>query len=104
MTTTYERDGAALLMAAKVMLDPTRIGILRVIRERTHLCEDMAGFTGIHVSDIIEATGLPQPLVSKHLHRLLEAGLVTQCRRGQWIYYLRDEDRIAKVKEFIGRV
>lgn len=102
MTVTSDQEDTPLLDAARVMLDPTRLEILAVIRSRTHLCEDLDDFTGIHVSDIIEATGLAQPLVSKHLARLRSAGLVVPRRRGQWIYYLRDEPRIESVKEFVA--
>lgn len=100
MTATSELTSARLLAAARVMLDPTRIEILHVIRERSHLCEEIDGFTGIHVSDIVETIRIPQPMVSKHLIRLREAGLVTAHRRGQWIYYLRDEVHITQVKAF----
>ncbi|WP_024588302.1 metalloregulator ArsR/SmtB family transcription factor [Aliihoeflea sp. 2WW] len=39
--------------------------------------------------------GLSQSSVSAHLAALSEAGLVTQRRVGQWIFYKRDEDAIA---------
>ncbi|MCO6386798.1 helix-turn-helix transcriptional regulator [Aliihoeflea sp. 40Bstr573] len=39
--------------------------------------------------------GLSQSSVSAHLAALSEAGLVTQRRVGQWIFYKRDEAAIA---------
>lgn len=39
------------------------------------------------VSDVVEATGLPQPLVSHHLRILRDAGLARPDRRGTFIYY-----------------
>jgi ArsR family transcriptional regulator len=39
--------------------------------------------------------GLSQSSVSAHLAVLSDAGLVTQRRVGQWIFYKRDEDAIA---------
>jgi DNA-binding transcriptional ArsR family regulator len=44
------------------------------------------------VSELIESTGLSQPLVSWHLRRLRSAGLVTSERSGrESIYTLRTE-------------
>jgi len=42
------------------------------------------------VCDLIDELGLPQPLVSYHLRKLREAGLVRARRDAQWIYYSLD--------------
>jgi ArsR family transcriptional regulator len=42
------------------------------------------------VLDLIEELQLPQPLVSYHLRKLREAGLVVTRRRAQWIFYSLD--------------
>jgi ArsR family transcriptional regulator, arsenate/arsenite/antimonite-responsive transcriptional repressor len=39
------------------------------------------------VCDLETAIGLRQSLVSFHLKVLKEAGLVTDARRGRWVYY-----------------
>lgn len=62
-----------------VLADPTRRDILR------RLLDGEAA-----VSDLVDALGLTQPTVSKHLARLLEAGLVTVREDGRnRIYALR---------------
>jgi DNA-binding transcriptional ArsR family regulator len=41
----------------------------------------------LRVSDIVEATGLSQPNVSKHLACLWGCGLVAREKRGREVYY-----------------
>jgi ArsR family transcriptional regulator len=42
------------------------------------------------VGDLIAALALPQPLVSYHLRRLREMGVVRRRRHAQWIFYSLD--------------
>lgn len=44
------------------------------------------------VCDLIDDLGLPQPLVSYHLRKLRDAGLVRARRDAQWMYYSLDPD------------
>ncbi|MHB0980798.1 MAG: ArsR/SmtB family transcription factor [Thermoleophilia bacterium] len=60
----------------KALSEPTR---LRVVLALTEQCRP--------VSDIAEATGLPQPLVSHHLRILRDAGIAKPDRRGNHVYY-----------------
>ena len=48
------------------------------------------------VNDIMNTLGLPQPLVSYHLRKLRESGLVSNRRDRQWIFYSLDEDAWGK--------
>lgn len=60
----------------KVLADPARLNILSAMRsgERT-------------VSDIVEATGLGQTNVSKHLQLLHAQGFVSRRKDGLYSYY-----------------
>ena len=60
----------------KVLADPARLNILSTMRsgERT-------------VSDIVEATGLGQTNVSKHLQLLHAQGFVSRRKDGLYSYY-----------------
>lgn len=89
------REGLAALA------DDTRLRILYQLRVRHEHCQDMAGYAGIHVADLVEALGLSQPAVSKHLAVLRGAGLVTVTRRGTRSYYQRDEAAIERLKTAI---
>ena len=70
MTTTFE-----------VVAEPTRRRILDLLRERSR-----------PVGELVELSGLSQPLVSKHLRVLRDAGLVRvrQDAQQRW-YELRPE-------------
>jgi ArsR family transcriptional regulator len=47
---------------------------------------------------IASKLGVSQPTASEHLKVLSQAGLVRGKRIKQWIFYRRDEKRIAEVK------
>ncbi len=81
--------------------DPTRLLILRELKERHERCEHLEDYLGIHVTDLTEAAGLSQPAVSKHLSVLRSSGLVRVQKRGQWSYYTRDEEALDKAKNLI---
>lgn len=67
-------EPAARLLA--ILADPNRLHILRVLTED---CQ--------HVTDIVSATGLPQPLVSHHLRVLKNHGLAKSERQGSYTTY-----------------
>ena len=60
--------------------DPNRLRIVRVLTED---CQ--------HVSDIVKATGLPQPLVSHHLRVLKDRGIAKSERQGSYTTYCLSE-------------
>ncbi|MFF2890137.1 ArsR/SmtB family transcription factor [Paenibacillus sp. NPDC057967] len=67
----------------KLLGDKTRLTIVAMLKERT-LC----------VCDIVELLETSQPNASQHLRKLKAAGLVSESRKGQWIYYsLHIEDK-----------
>ncbi len=51
---------------------------------------------------IAEKLGVSQPTCGEHLKVLSRAGLVRGTRIKQWVFYRRDEARIAEVKELLG--
>ncbi len=61
------------------------------------LVED--GVCGIFIA---EKLGISHPTLSEHMRVLAQAGLVTPKRIKQWIFYRRDEARIAAAKAMIG--
>ena len=80
------RDGVA---TAALIADPTRAGILAMLREGPHCVCEMAA-----------ALGERQNNVSNHLARLRDAGLVRVSRApadGRRAYYERDETACAAV-------
>ncbi|GAA4818404.1 MULTISPECIES: ArsR/SmtB family transcription factor [Tomitella] len=80
-----EAPDAALLDAAGALLRalsaPARMAIVLRLREND-CC----------VHDLVDALGLPQPLVSQHLRVLKSSGVVTGERAGREVrYHLMDE-------------
>ncbi len=65
-----------VLEICKALADPNRLRILMSFQKR-ELC----------VCEITEMLGLAPSTVSKHLLILKQAGLVTNLKRGRWIYY-----------------
>ncbi|MEA2598056.1 MAG: ArsR family transcriptional regulator, arsenate/arsenite/antimonite-responsive transcriptional [Thermomicrobiales bacterium] len=74
--------------ALKFLSDKNRLRILSSLT-RSETC----------VADLIDALGIPQPLVSYHLGKLRKLGLVRARRDAQWVYYSLDPDAWAN---FIG--
>jgi ArsR family transcriptional regulator len=51
---------------------------------------------------IAQKLGVSQPTCGEHLRVLAQAGLVRGTKIKQWVYYQRDEDRIAEVKAVLS--
>jgi ArsR family transcriptional regulator len=62
--------------ALRFLSDGNRLRILSILARRESC-----------VCELIEQLGLTQPLMSYHLRRLREAGLVRSRRKAQWVYY-----------------
>jgi ArsR family transcriptional regulator, arsenate/arsenite/antimonite-responsive transcriptional repressor len=69
----------AAVETLKFLSDGNRLRILKILSQRESC-----------VCELIEQIGLTQPLVSYHLRRLRDAGLVRTRRKAQWVYYSID--------------
>ena len=49
------------------------------------------------VTDIVESTGLSQPLVSHHLRTLKKNGILTTTRKGAFILYSLKDSRLINI-------
>jgi DNA-binding transcriptional ArsR family regulator len=54
------------------------------------------------VSEVVEAVGMPQPSVSKHLSVLLKVGVVTVTRNGQMRMYRLNGRSLKPVHDWAG--
>jgi DNA-binding transcriptional ArsR family regulator len=70
----------------RMLADPTRLAILRVL---------MAGERS--VGQVVEETGRGQANVSKHLKLLAEAGLVARRKAGLQVFYRLDDPLVEKL-------
>jgi ArsR family transcriptional regulator len=69
-----------MLFAA--LANTTRLRCLLLLLQHEELC----------VCELTHVIGAAQPNMSRHLAQLREAGLVTDRREGQWIYYQLDPE------------
>ncbi len=60
-----------------VLSHPMRLRALVLIKQFDELC----------VCELTHALALAQPVISRHLAQLKEAGLLVSRRQGLWIYY-----------------
>ena len=51
---------------------------------------------------IADKLGVTQPTCGEHLKVLSRAGLIRGKKIKQWVFYRRDEDRIAQAKQTLG--
>lgn len=54
------------------------------------------------VADLVEALELSQPTVSHHLKVLTDAGLLRRDRRGSWVWYSVNAERLEELRALLG--
>lgn len=65
-----------------VLSHPMRLRALILIKQLDELC----------VCELTHSLGLAQPVISRHLAQLKQAGLLLSRRQGLWIYYRLNDD------------
>lgn len=83
-------EAAELARGFRALGDPVRLRVLSM------LAAAPAG--EICVCDLVGPLGKTQGTISHHLKILSEAGLVHGDRRGKWVWYSLDRDRLADLK------
>lgn len=86
-----------MLLQCKALANETRLSILEWLKDPAAHFAIPAGETldhGVCAGLIQQRAGTSASTVSAHLAVLHRAGFLQATRRGQWIYYRRDEDRI----------
>lgn len=76
---TTDVDVGQIARSFKALADPTRQRILLLLQERERC-----------VGELVEEFNLSQPAISRHLAVLKNAGLVTDRREGQQVFYALD--------------
>ncbi len=80
------------------LLDP-RLRLLRAAGDAARLALlDRLSLGEASVGTLVSALGIPQPLVSRHLRILREAGWLRDERRGQRVYYRLDPLAVQTVR------
>ena len=81
-------EGAKLF---KALADETRLSIIRQLAEQREVC----------ACDFQACCDLAQPTVSHHLRVLREVGLVNAAKRGLWVYYSLNRERLEAVRSWL---
>ncbi|WP_077305813.1 ArsR/SmtB family transcription factor [Terribacillus halophilus] len=79
MATTQSLSTGTLTETLKILHDPTRLLLLKLLTEKEYC-----------VCELVEMFDISQPAVSQHLRKYRQAGLVIEEKRGQWRYYQFD--------------
>jgi ArsR family transcriptional regulator len=89
------RSNATRLAAAFAALgDPVRLRLFSLIAA--------CGDAETCACALVKPTGRSQPTVSHHLKVLREAGLITSTKRGTWVWYRVDPQRLAELQSILG--
>jgi ArsR family transcriptional regulator len=91
-------------LAADSTWDPLGLGsLLRILSDPTRLrILDYLALGDCCVCEIVQAIGIPQPLLSHHLRVLRDNGFVRDRRSGRWMYYSVIPERLATISEFLA--
>lgn len=82
-----------LAAVAKAMSEPLRIRILDVLRRSDEpVCQ----------CELIALYGIRQSLLSHHVKKLVDAGLVTVERRHKWAYYSISPDALKELTAWLS--
>ncbi|OIJ10519.1 transcriptional regulator [Anaerobacillus alkalilacustris] len=65
-----------MIIVLKLLGDKTRLTIVSLLKERD-CC----------VCEFVELLEMSQPSISQHIRKLKDVNLVTEKRKGQWIFY-----------------
>jgi ArsR family transcriptional regulator, arsenate/arsenite/antimonite-responsive transcriptional repressor len=79
-------DLEKLADALKALGDPTRLKMVALLKTRD-CC----------VCEFIPIFPISQPAISKHLSRLKASELVTETRKGQWVFYSLNHKKLEEI-------
>ena len=86
-------DAERLAAVAKALGEPVRVQILDVLRRSSdEVCQ----------CELIALFDIGQSLLSHHMRKLVEAGVVTVQRRHKWAYYTVDADVLKELTTWLS--
>ena len=87
-------EAAKLARGFAALGDPARLRLLSLVAS--------ADDGEVCVCQVTEPLGRSQPTVSHHLRVLSEAGLVSGEKRGRWVWYSVNRDRVEALRAAIA--
>jgi ArsR family transcriptional regulator len=86
-------DAERVAVVAKALAEPLRIQALDVLRRSDgHVCQ----------CELIALFGISQSLLSHHMRKLINAGLVDVERRHKWAYYTVNADALKELSAWLS--
>jgi ArsR family transcriptional regulator, arsenate/arsenite/antimonite-responsive transcriptional repressor len=93
MSTTAPFSDPIILRRFQAVAEETRLRIVRLLTDGERC-----------VCDLQAELGAAQSLLSFHLKKLKEAGVVEDRRRGRWVYYSLVPEALDEMRTFLGEV
>jgi ArsR family transcriptional regulator len=91
MAAPLDADGAAdLARGFTALADPVRLRVLSILAASPE--------GEVCVCEFVGPLGKSQPTISHHLKILNETGLVVGDRRGKWVWYSLNRERLAELQ------
>ena len=85
-----EADKLAQVLSA--LSDPVRLRLLSIVAAQTEVCS----------CDLEAPLAKSQPTVSHHTKVLAEAGLIVGEKRGRWMWWRVEPNRLAEIRAALG--
>lgn len=87
-----ESQAEVVASAFAALADPVRLRLYSMIASTDELCS----------CDVLEPLGKSQPTVSHHTKALAEAGLIVGEKRGRWVYWRADAERLELLRSILA--
>jgi ArsR family transcriptional regulator len=85
-------EAAKLARVLSALADPVRLRLLSLVAAQTEVCS----------CDLEAPLAKSQPTVSHHTKVLAEAGLIVGEKRGRWMWWRVEPDRLAAIRAALG--
>ena len=87
-----EEEAFELASVLSALADPVRLRLLSLVASQTEVCS----------CDLEGPLGKSQPTVSHHTKVLARAGLLISEKRGRWVWWRVEPDRLLAVRRALG--
>lgn len=87
-----DAEAAELARVFGALSDPVRLRLLSLVASQVEICS----------CDLEGPLDRSQPTISHHTRVLAEAGLIVGEKRGRWMWWRADPERLATVRKVLG--
>jgi ArsR family transcriptional regulator len=87
-----EDDATELARVLGALADPVRLRLLSLVAAQSEICS----------CDLERPLGKSQPTISHHTKVLSDAGLLSGEKRGRWMWWRVQTDRLAAIRAALG--